>query len=40
MTSSTAGLTRGPAAQHLICRCAAAVEADRKVLIGFRLGDI
>jgi hypothetical protein len=30
----------GKEAQHLIRRCAAAVEADRKVLIGFRLGDI
>lgn len=30
----------GSEAQHLIRRCAAAVEAERKVLIGFRLGDL
>jgi hypothetical protein len=30
----------GKEAQHLIRRCATAVEADRKVLIGFRLGDL
>jgi hypothetical protein len=30
----------GREAQHLIRRCADAVEAERKVLIGFRLGDL
>ena len=30
----------GSEAQHLIRRCAPAVEAERKVLIGFRLGDL
>lgn len=30
----------GSAAQHLIRRCEEAVKAERKVLIGFRLGDL
>ena len=30
----------GSEAQHLIRRCQQAVEAERKVLIGFRLGDL
>ena len=30
----------GTEAQHLIRRCSEAVEADKKVLIGFRLGDL
>ena len=30
----------GSEAQHLIRRCVTAVEAERKVLIGFRLGDL
>ncbi len=30
----------GSEAQHLIRRCVPAVEAERKVLIGFRLGDL
>jgi hypothetical protein len=30
----------GKDAQHLIRRCLPAVEADRKVLIGFKLGDL
>jgi Protein of unknown function (DUF3577) len=30
----------GSAAQHLIRRCIKAVEAEKKVLIGFRLGDL
>lgn len=30
----------GTEAKHLIRRCADAVEAERKVLIGFRLGDL
>jgi hypothetical protein len=30
----------GKEAQHLVRRCKAAVEADRKVLIGFKLGDL
>ena len=30
----------GREAQHLVRRCAQAVESDRKVLIGFKLGDL
>ncbi|HAF2412741.1 TPA: DUF3577 domain-containing protein [Salmonella enterica] len=30
----------GTAAQHLIRRCIEAVEAEKKVMIGFRLGDL
>lgn len=30
----------GSEAQHLVCRCIEAVDAEKKVMIGFRLGDL